>query len=268
MKGIDSPAKVSAALLAAGLVVPHAAEAANIPLGDPSFENFVIPTPGYAYAAPLGPAAGYRPTSPWVDDLDSPPGYIQDNSDSNWLYTAAYGESSATSTRASPRTGNQAMHGLFNYNAQETGAVFEAQMTYTFSAWAQGDINATDTSSRVFLYLFDGSVPFTEAGSLKFQRYAVDIGSFINRPVGATPAQSKALWTQISLSHTVLPGAPEIGHPIGVGFWIADDGALDDATLTSQPVPEPASAALLAAGGVTLFTGRKRRRRSSSAHGP
>ncbi len=268
MKGMDSASKVAGALLAAGLVGPGAAEAANVPLGDPSFENFVIPAvPGYAYAAPLGSAPAYRPTSPWVDDLDSPPGYIQDNSDSNWLYTAAYGESSATSTRAAPRTGTQAMHGLFNYNAQETSAVFEAQMTYTFSAWAQGDINATSTSSRVFLYLFDGSLPFTEAGSLKFQRYAVDTSDFINRPVDATPAQSQGLWTQINLSYTVLPGAPEIGHPIGVGFWIADDGAIDDVSLTAEPVPEPAAGALLAAGGLALFTQRRRRRRPK-LHGP
>jgi MYXO-CTERM domain-containing protein len=268
MKGKDSASKVAGALLVAGLVGPGAAEAANIPLGDPSFDNFVVPTvPGYAYAAPLGAAPAYRPTSAWVDDLDSPPGYTQDNSDSNWLYTAAYAEDSGTHLRGSPRTGNQAMHGLFNYSAQETGAVFEAQMTYTFSVWAQGDIDATPESSRVFLYLFDGSVPFTEAGSLKFQRFGVDTGNFINRPVGSTPAQSKASWTHISMSYTVLPGAPEIGHTIGVGFWVADDGALDDATLTSAAVPDPASAALFAVGGLALFTGRRRRRRPK-LHGP
>src|SRR5687768_4436468 len=119
MKDIQAPSKVAAALLAAGLAVTETAEGQVIPLGDPSFESFVVPAnPGYAYAAPLGSAPAYRPTSPWVDDLDSPPGYTQDNSDSNWLYTAAYGESSSTSRRAAPRTGNQAMHGLFNYNAQ------------------------------------------------------------------------------------------------------------------------------------------------------
>jgi hypothetical protein len=271
MKGLDSPAKVSAALLAAGLVAPHAAQAANIPLGDPSFDSYVVPAGlGYAYATASGSSTGaYRPTSPWVDDLDSPPGYTQDNFDSNWLYHAAYAEENVAHMRGSPRTGNQAMHGQFNYSAQETGAVFEAQMTYTFSVWAQGDIDASDTSSRAFMYFFDGSVPFTEAGSLAFRRYAVDTGDFVNRPAGITPAQSKALWTQISLSLTVQPGSSAIGHPIGVAFWLADDGALDDATLTSQPVPEPASLSLLAAGGLALFTGRKRtRRRSPGAHGP
>src|SRR5688572_5491881 len=110
MKDIQAPSKVAAALLAAGLAVTETAEGQVIPLGDPSFQSFVVPAnPGYAYAAPVGSAPAYRPTSPWVDDLDSPPGYIQDDALSNWLYTAAYAESHATSTRASPRTGGQAL---------------------------------------------------------------------------------------------------------------------------------------------------------------
>jgi hypothetical protein len=250
---------VPAALLAAGLTIPNVAYAVNVPLGDASFESYVVPAVGYAYAN------SYRPTSAWVDDLDSPSGYTQDDANSNWLYNSAYGESSATHRRAAPRTGNQAMHGFTQYSAQETSAVFEAGKTYTFSIWAQGDIDATigagsSGSSRVFLYIFDGSVPFTEANSLTFKRYAPDTGDFINRDPSWTASQSQAAWRQISLTYDVLPGSPVIGHPVGVGFWGADDNSVDDATLdVSAIVPEPASAVLLGVGGAALAAVRRRR---------
>src|SRR4051812_25696853 len=142
MKVTNWTKKLCAAVVAAGIWAPSMAYATNIPLGDPSFEDYTVPAAvGYAYAAP--PAGSYRPTSAWVDDLDSPPGYTQDDGNSNWLYNTAYGEASATHRRAAPRTGTQAMHTLFNYSAQETGAVFEANTTYSFSMWAQGDIDAT-----------------------------------------------------------------------------------------------------------------------------
>jgi hypothetical protein len=228
---------MAAALLAAGIWLPTVAYADFLTLGDPSFEDFVVPAaPGYAYAAATAEAPlPYRPTSAWVDDLNSPAGYTQDDFDSNWLYTAAYGETSATHRRAAPRTGVQAMHGLFNYNAQVTTSVFEAGKSYTFSVWAQGDIDATSSSSRVWLYLFDGTQSFSETNALSFRRYAPDTGNFSNRSPSATPAQSQAAWKQISLTHTVSPGAPEIGHPIGVGFFVGDDGAVDDATLRFDP---------------------------------
>lgn len=53
----------------------------EIALGDPSFEAFVVPASGYAYAD------SYRPTSAWIDDQDSPGGYVQDDANSNWLYS-------------------------------------------------------------------------------------------------------------------------------------------------------------------------------------
>jgi len=240
--------------------------AATISLGDSSFEDYVVPARGYAYAA--DPFGAYRPTSAWVDDLNSPPGYTQDDGNSNWIYNTAYGESSATHRRAAPRTGNQAMHGLFNYNAQTTSAVFELGKTYTFSLWAQGDIDASTSSSRVFLYFFDGSVPFSEANSLTFQRYAPDTGDFVNRSPAWTTAQSQANWTQISLSHTVLAGAPEIGHTLGVGFWIGDDGAVDDASLTVTVVPEPATGMLFGLGGLALLAYRRRGRVQDCASNP
>ncbi len=92
--------KLIASIIAGGALAHGAAYAVNIPLGDPSFEDYTVPaSPGYAYAAP--PFGSYRPTSAWVDDLDSPPGYTQDDGDSNWLYDAAYGEA----TRHSSATG-------------------------------------------------------------------------------------------------------------------------------------------------------------------
>lgn len=239
--------KVPAALLAAGIFVPGVAYALDHPLGDPSFENFVVPPAiGYAYANT------YRPTSPWVDDLDSPPGYTQDNAASNWLYDAAYAEIPNNSRRASPRTGNQAMHGLFNYTAQETSHVFVANRTYTFSIWAQNDERLNDTNG-LFMYIFDATVPFSDANSL-----ASSLTTAINqRTPGMTPAQSQANWTLVSISHTVAPGAPEVGKPIGVGFFARRDTAVDDASLTS--VPEPASVVLAGLGGVAALRLRRRK---------
>jgi len=226
-------------LLAAGIWAPGVVYAQNIPLTDPSFEAFAVPpfSPGPPASGGFAYANTYRPTSAWVDDLDSPPGYTQDNADSNWLYNSAYAENaSATIKRAAPRTGNQAMHGFGFFNNQETSAVFEANKTYTFSLWAQGDHDASASSSRIWLYAFDGSIPFSEPNSLTFARYAPDTGDFVNRVPGMSAAQSQANWTQINLRHHVRAGAPEIGHPVGVGFWGAGDGAVDDATLRADPI--------------------------------
>ena len=218
--------KLAYSLAAAGCLAPSVASAQVIPLGDPSFEDFVVPaSPGYAYADT------YRPTSAWVSNPDMA---NQDTAASNWLYDSAYDNN----RRPAPRTGNQVMHGINNYSGQETSAVFEAEKTYVFSVWAQGDSDATLSTSRTWLYIYDGSNPFTEPGSLNFARYAPDTGDFVNRVPGSTPAQSQANWTQISIMHTVQPGAPEIGNPVGVAFWTAGDGAVDDATLEAFPADQ------------------------------
>jgi hypothetical protein len=166
--------------------------------------------------------------------------YLQDDGFSNWLYNAAY---ATGTTRPAPRSGNQAMHGLGYYNAQETGAVFEAGRTYTFSIWQQADTDVIPTRNGVWLYIFDGSVPFSQANSLAY-------ASPTPAPIGT--------WAQISLSHTVLPGAPEIGHPVGVGFSPRSDTAVDDATLTSV-IPEPATIVFVGIGGAALLALRRRR---------
>jgi hypothetical protein len=249
MKVTNWHRKVVAALVAAGISIPGVAYAVDIPLGDPGFENFVVPAIGYAYADT------YRPTSAWVDDLDSPPGYTQDNAASSWLYNAAYAESPANSRRASPRTGNQAMHGLANYSAQETTAVFEAGMTYTFSLWAQND-EILDQANGLFMYIFDGAVPFSDANSLANLGGAFT--TINQRQPGMSAAQSQANWTLVSVSHTVAPGATEIGHPVGVGFFARRDTAVDDASLSVVPEPTTFALAGLGAGAIALAARRRR----------
>jgi hypothetical protein len=238
--------KLSAAIVAAGIWAPGA-YAINIPLGDPSFEAYVVPSIGYAYSNE------YRPTSAWVDDLDSPPGYTQDDGNSAWLYDAVYAESTTFSKRPAPRTGSQAMHGIANYNAQETNAVFEAGSTYTFSIWAQNDENLNETNG-LFMYIFDGNVPFSDANSLSSQLFTTEIPA---RGTGMSAAESQANWVKLSIEHFVAAGAPEIGHPVGVGFFARKDSAVDDASL--EVVPEPATLILVGMSGLSLLGFRRRR---------
>jgi hypothetical protein len=257
--------KIGATLVAAGLWFPHAATAANIPLADPSFETYTIAT-NIAAGSQYAYAPAYRPTSAWVDDQDSPgSAYVQDNKDSNWLYTSAYGEKPTNETpankRGTPRNGNQAMHGFFKYSTQEVAAVFEAGKTYTFSLYAQGDIRASiDTSgadSAVFLYLFNGNQPFSEANSVATHAYKYTTGDFLLRTASDTQADSLAKWRQVSLSLTVPNGAPYIGAPIGVGFYLGSRVAVDDASLAV--VPEPGTLMLVSIAGVSLLALARRK---------
>lgn len=291
--------KVASALVAAGCISPAMA-AVNIPLGDPSFEAYTISTSAtagsqYAYANQ------YRPTSAWVSRIDDNinGANFQDGGPhaSNWIYTSAYAElvvsnpggsasnpgSIAAGKRPAPRTGNQALHGRGHFNGQELSpstAVFEAGKQYTFSIYAQGDSNAEIFSagwqSRVYLYVYDATIPFRNPTVPHFEAYTnpnaftaltydpslydefsenytyfppdrfapdeptppentvIHPGQFINRPASATAAQSKAAWQQISVNWLVLPGAAEVGHPIGVAFRVIDDGAVDDAALMAS----------------------------------
>src|SRR5262245_57824822 len=230
MKVANWTRKIVASILAGGALTPGLCRALDIPLGDPSFETYVVPaTPGYAYAVP--PNGSYRPTSPWVDDLDSPPGFAQDAGSSNWIYGAAYAEAAATNKRPAARTGNQAMHGLDgNYNAQKLVNVFEADKTYTFSIWAQDDVNH-DQNHGVGLYVFDGNKPFSAANAIN----GVFFPTLNQRAAGMTPAQSQANWGKITVQATVFAGDQAVGHPIGVGFRAFRDSAVDDATLSVDP---------------------------------
>jgi hypothetical protein len=291
--------KLSVTMLAAGWLLPVSAQAVvNIPLGDPSFEQFVVSSSlGYAYAGPPDNANTYRPDSAWISRIDDNinGANFQDGGAhaSNWIYNAAYAElvtsnpnggasnpgSISMGRRPAPRTGNQAMHGRGHFNGQEISATFEAGKQYTFSIYAQGDSNAEIFSagwqSRVYLFLYDATIPFRNPEvphNLAYEdpnaffaltydpslydvfsenytyfppdRFAPDEpippelteihpGQFINRPENATAAQSRAAWQQISVSWLVVPGAPEVGHSMGVAFRVLDDGAVDDAALTA-----------------------------------
>ncbi len=239
---------LASTLVAAGIWIPATSYAFDIPLGDPSFESFAAPAAGYAYSD------AYRPTSAWVDDLDSPPGYTEDDGSSNWLYTAAYAENDTYSRRGAPRTGTQAMHGLKRYSAQETSAVFEANRTYKFSIWAQNDVDLNETNG-LFMYIFDSTVSFSDANALAGVLYEAAIPV---RGDAMTAAESQANWGLFSVTHSVAAGAPEIGHPIGVAFFARKDTSVDDASLQSQ-VPEPASVIIVGLGGVALLASRRRK---------
>ena len=213
--------KLMASLVAGGALAPGISYALDIPLGDPSFESYVVPAGvGYAYAQP--PAGSYRPTSPWVDDLDSPPGFTQDDGTSNWIYNSNYAENLSTGHRPAPRTGDQAMHGLDgNFNAQKLSNVFEADKTYTFTVWGQNDV-LLDQGDGIGLYVFDGNVPFSAANALKSANFTTVVP---HRTASMTQAQSQANWGKLTVQHTVFAGDPAVGHPIGVAFNAFRDSA-------------------------------------------
>jgi len=247
---------VAAALVAAGIWVPSAALADNIPLGDPGFEDYAVNAGiGYAYSG------SYRPTSAWVDDPDM--GSDEDALSSNWLYDANYAEPDGSSNgngtgRGAPTGGgDQAMHGRGHYSGQETNATFEAGKTYLFSIWAQGDDNTFGDESRVWLYIYDGDVDFNETNALVAEKFNTFDGDFVNREENATQAESQAAWQQITTSHFVAYNAPEIGHPVGVAFWVGDDGAVDNASL--EVIPEPTTLVLVTMAGAVLLAPRRRK---------
>jgi hypothetical protein len=226
--------KLVASIVAGGALAPGISYAVDIPLGDPSFDTYVVPARGYAYAA--DPFGAYRvgppPISAWVDDLDSPPGFTQDNGNSNWIYNSNYAENLSASHRPAPRTGTQAMHGLDgNFNGQELANVFEADKTYTFSVWGQNDV-LLDQGDGIGLYIFDGNVPFSTTNALKSANFTTTVP---HRTAAMTKAQSEANWGKLTVQHTVFAGDPQVGHPIGVAFRAFRDSAVDDATLAADP---------------------------------
>jgi hypothetical protein len=144
------------------------------------------------------------------------------------------------------------MHGLANYTAQETSHVFVANRTYTFAVHAQND-EVLDNTNGLFMYIFDCTVPFSDANALA-SSLTTDIPS---RGPLFTAEDSQKNWKRIFVTHTVSPGAPEIGHPIGVGFFARRDTAVDDASLLSTP--EPTSIVLAGLGGVAALGLRRRK---------
>jgi hypothetical protein len=263
MKVTNWVRKAAVKLVAAGVLLPSAAYAAiDLPLGDPSFEDYVL-TPDYPVGDGYAYSDLYGPISAWIDDLDNPAGYTQTDGLSNWLYEVSYGEDGPP-FRPAPRTGTQAMHGnaspdAGHYNAQVTGHLFEANHTYTFSIWAQNDFGGDDTEG-VFMYIFNGDEDFHDDTALAGQdgsALTAANGDFNDRLSGMSQQDSEGNWRQLSISHYVSPGAPEIGSPIGVGFFLRDDTAVDDATLSV--VPEPGTIMLAGLGGLALLPRRRRK---------
>jgi hypothetical protein len=266
MKVTNWVRKAAVKLVAAGVLLPSAAYAAiDLPLGDPSFEDYVL-TPDYPTGAGYAYSDDYVSQSEWIDDLNGagfPADYIQSDGISSWLYEVQYGEDGPP-FRPAPRTGTQAMHGnadpvAGHYNAQITGHVFEANHTYTFSIYAQNDFGGDDTEG-VFMYIFNGDEDFSDADSLARNggaAFTAANGDFNDRLNGMSQQDSEGNWRQISISHYVAPGAPEIGSSIGVGFFLRDDSAVDDATLSV--VPEPGTIMLAGLGGLALLPRRRRK---------
>lgn len=249
--------KIVAAILAAGIYVPCSVYATPIPVPDANFEAY-DPSPhngGFAYAAAGGGSGSYtgayRPTSPWVDDLDHFSGaYIQDNTVSNYLYDTVYANAGG---RPTPHSADAAMHGLAKYTAQVLpGQVFEAGKTYTLSVWAQDRVSTT-FSKGLYMYFFDGSAPFLEATVL--QNTFHDGPAIPDRTAAMTSAESQANWVQLS-SGPFTPGPAAVGKPIGIGFFLRRGTAIDDVSL--DVVPEPASVILVGLSGLTLLGLRRR----------
>jgi len=241
--------KLGSFVIVAGMGMPGLVYAVDIPLADPGFEDYVVNASiGYAYSDE------YYPTSGWIDDPDLPG---ENDGVGNWVYDATYAEPDGGTGsgvgRGAPVGGGQAMHGRASnsnpyYNGQVVSDTFEPGKTYTFSIYAQGDDNTIGDESKVYLYIYDGNGTFSEETAFASERFSRFEGDFVNRvpddpettevDEGWTQAQSQAAWEQISFSHTVLPGASEIGHPIGVAFRVFADGAVDNATLTEETPTE------------------------------
>ena len=62
MKVTNWRRKLMASLVAGGALVPATCLAVDIPIGDPSFETYVVPSRGYAYA--INPGGGVSADKP------------------------------------------------------------------------------------------------------------------------------------------------------------------------------------------------------------
>jgi hypothetical protein len=254
------------------MLAPEHAQAINVPLADPSFDAFAVPAIGYAYAntyiptsAWIGrPGAGnYQNAGPHGSNWIYNAAYAE---------AGAVTKRPAPRTGNQAMHGRGHMTGQKLATTFEAGATYtfsvyaqgdnDAELLGTPYGW----------QSRVFLHIYDASLYGNDLGpngedfevtggnSLTYNedeynpispsftyfphdRFApsepippdgaqTHPGNFVNRPNGATAAQSQAAWQKISISHLVLPGSPEVGKPIGVAFQAFQDGAVDDASLT------------------------------------
>ena len=135
------------------------------------------------------------------------------------------------------------------------GQYWRAGFTYTLTVGVglRGD-NAPAANSALDLRFFHRAAD--QAGANVLGTTVVTVGL---NPVNATTGGG--LLTDYTLSHTVAPGAPEEGRPVGLWLFAHDgngDWALDNVRLDSSPVPEPAGS-LLGLLAAAALSGRRRR---------
>lgn len=267
MKFTNWRKKFASTLVAAGVFVPGVAIGTTIPIGDSGFEDYSLVAAGggaYAYSdqSSFNGSEGYRTSgsgmvSAWEDDRGLSNNDIKP---SNFIYNAAYAEGGSHG-QAAPVGGGQAMQGRGHYNSQDLTDIYVEGATYTFSIFAQGQDDGTPVDSRFFMHFYDASISgnIEAAANVASIQYREDNGDFSDRDPGGSIVDSQNNWTQLSLTHTVLSGAPEIGQPIGIGLWVDSNAAVDNASLEVTGIPEPSTILLVGLGGVSLLTARRRR---------
>ena len=127
---------IAALLLATGTFLSGSVAHAQMEhaLGDASFDDTPVDAGlGYSYFNGL-------PDSAW-------------SSDGSWWYNGSYDPA----RRPTPRTGEQAIHGIGTYAWQELTDPFVAGHTYTLSAYVAGDSDSVDRTDQAWLYIYDGT---------------------------------------------------------------------------------------------------------------
>ena len=189
----------------------------------------------------------------------------------NWYYNSSYD----SARRPTPRSGEQALHGISQYNWNTLSTNFQAG-NHSLSVWVQGDSDAVDATDSIWLYLYDGSqtdafsvgTQTFDGASLFAARFDADgmtaevinagggsIGAFsgINRSGGSE-------WSQAVINYAIGDGDPLIGTPIGIALYGNGDVAFDDVEVSVDAIPEPSTVGLLGLGLLSLL----RRRRSKA----
>ena len=147
-----------------------------------------------------------------------------------------------SSRRPTPRTGDQAIHGIGTYAWQALADPFVAGREYTLSVYIAGDSDAVDDTDRSWLYIYDGSsTPAVfDNDSLAAYRYNQDgtteptVGDGTATNTG-WPRDGGQDWGLATLSYTATAAVD--GNPIGIAFYGAGDVAFDDVSVMSTPEP-------------------------------